>query len=214
MEDCTVTAVVPAYNEEERIASTVENLRCQVDEVLVIDDASTDDTAEVARRAGAIVLQQPVNKGYIPAIKRGFRKARCSVVVTVDGDGEFPSDRIPDLVMPICRGEADMVQGKRDRIPRPSERFLTWVARWGGKVGDSGTGMRALRTDLARTLELKGACICGVFSLEVLSRGGTIAEVSIKLRGVEKPRGVAWYHFQQFFYILVSLWRQGFFGER
>jgi glycosyltransferase involved in cell wall biosynthesis len=203
---CDVTAVVPAYNESARIARTVEEIRPHVDELLVVDDASTDDTAEAARQAGATVLRQPTNQGYISAVKRGFREAQTQVVVTMDGDGEFPSTRIPDLVEPVCRGEADMVQGRRETVPRPSEKFLTWLAGFGGDVGDSGTGMRALRTDVARTLELRGACICGIFALEVLQRGGRIAEVSIKLRNAGEPRGIAWYHFRQFFHTLRYLW--------
>jgi glycosyltransferase involved in cell wall biosynthesis len=208
MDTCSVTAVIPAYNEAERIAGTVRDVQPHVDTALVIDDGSTDATAERARRAGARVVQQPTNRGYIAAIKRGFREAETPVVVTMDGDGELPSERIPDLVGPVCQGEADMVQGRRASIPRPSEAVLTWLAGWGGDVGDSGTGMRALRTDLARSLSLDGACICGIFALEVLNRSGTITEVSINLRDVNKPRGVAWYHFWQFFHILNILRRQ------
>lgn len=204
--DCPTTAVVPAYNEAERIASTVRDIQPYVDFTLVVDDGSSDGTAARAREAGARVFRQPRNRGYIEAIKRGFQEADTPVVVTMDGDGELPSNRIPDLVAPVCDGEADMVQGRRETIPRPSEAFLTWLAGFGGDVGDSGTGMRAIRTDLARTLSLKGACICGIFALEVLNRGGEIAEVSINLRDVEKPREIAWYHFRQFFHILRALW--------
>jgi len=181
-----------------------------VDKTVVVDDASTDDTGARARAAGAQVLTQPQNQGYIAAIKRGFRAADTDVVVSIDADGEFPPDRIPHLVRPVFEGEADMVQGHRGTIVRPSEQFLTWLAGWDGPVGDSGTGLRALRTDLARTLDLDGNCICGIFSLEVLGRGGKIQEVPVRLNEIDKPRGIAWYHGKQFFYVVQALFRTAF----
>ena len=203
-----VTAVVPAYDEAGRIGATVIAIRGLVDEVLVIDDASRDATAVEARTAGATVLTQPHNQGYIAALKRGFAAAQGEIVVVVDGDGEMPPDRIPALVAPILAGQADMVQGHRNLVPRPSEQVLTWLASLRGPVGDSGTGMRALRTDLARQLELHGACICGLFALEVLARGGRIAEVPIQLQPVAKPRRIAWFHLRQLWLLLPWLLRR------
>ena len=207
---CTTAAVIPAYNEAERIRKTVQSVGRYVDETLVVDDASTDDTGARARAAGAEVLTQPQNQGYITAIKRGFRAADTDVVVTIDADGEFPPDRIPHLIRPVCEGAADMVQGHRGTIVRPSEQFLTWLAGLGGPVGDSGTGLRALRTDLAQALDLDGKCICGIFSLEVLGRGGKIQEVPVRLNEIDKPRGIAWYHGKQFFYVMQALVRTAF----
>ncbi|WP_251923607.1 glycosyltransferase family 2 protein [Salinibacter ruber] len=207
---CTTAAIIPAYNEAERIAKTVQSVDRYVDETLVVDDASTDDTGARARAVGATVLTQSKNQGYIAAIKRGFRAADTDIVVTIDADGEFPPDRIPHLVRPVCKGEADMVQGHRGTIVRPSEQFLTWLAGWGGPVGDSGTGLRALRTDLADALDLDGKCICGIFSLEVLGRGGKIQEVPVRLNEIDKPRGIAWYHGKQVFYVVQALVRTAF----
>ncbi len=202
-----VTAVIPAFNEAGRIGKTVKKVAQYVDEVLVIDDGSSDTTAAEAAQAGARVIRQP-NQGYIAAVKHGFREARSEIVVTIDGDGEFPAEKIPDLVSPIRAGRAEMVQGQRDIVPRPSERFLTWLAGLKGPVGDSGTGFRALKTELARKLEINGACICGIFSLEVIAQHGRIAEIPIRLETVAKPRRIAWYHIRQFFYILPWLWKR------
>jgi glycosyltransferase involved in cell wall biosynthesis len=177
------------------------------DEVIVVDDGSSDKTAASAEAAGAIVVRQATNMGYIAAIKRGFDAAHGAVVVVLDADGEFGAEAIPSLVAPIIAGRADMVQGHRNLVPRPSERVLTWLAARRGPVGDSGTGLRALRTDLARTLELHGACICGIFSLEVLHAGGRIEEIPIHLRSVAKPRRVAWFHIRQLFNLAPWLFR-------
>jgi glycosyltransferase involved in cell wall biosynthesis len=204
----TVTAIIPAYNEAGRIGSTVRAAAPYADEILVIDDGSRDGTGKEAAQAGATVLCQPTNQGYIAAIKRGFAQARGEVVVTLDGDGEFPAGSIPDLVRPILDGEADMVQGRREAPPRPSEAILSWLANRKAPVGDTGTGFRALRTDLARQLTLKGVCICGILSLEVVSLGGRITEIPISLRQVDKPRRIAWYHIRQMGYLLPWLLRR------
>lgn len=209
-EGCTVTAIMPAYNEAGRIGETIRSVAAHVDQVVVVDDASTDATAEEVRDAGATVVTHPTSKGYIAAAKSGLSQVDEGIVVTVDADGEPPAGRIPDLFRPVCRGDADVVQGHRDQIVRSSERFLTWLAGWGGEVGDSGTGLRALWVDLAKTLELRGACICGVFSLEVLRRGGHIEEVPIQLNEIGKPRGIAWYHFRQVFYVVAALLQKWF----
>ena len=200
-----VSAVIPAYNEESRIWQTVQMVSQYVDEVVVVDDCSRDNTPEVAQQAGARVVRQAVNQGYIAAIKRGFQEASHPVIVTIDADGEFPAQKIPELVEPVLRGEADMVQGHRNFIPRPSEKVLTWLAQRKAPVGDTGTGFRALRTEMARKLVLKGACICGVFSLEVAYLGGRIQEIPVTLQKVNKPRKIAWFHVRQFFYLLPFL---------
>ena len=203
----TVTAIIPAYNEAKRIINTLNQVKPFVDEIIVIDDASTDKTGEIARKEGAKVLNQTKNKGYIDAIKYGFREASGDIALLIDADGEFSPQKIPDLIKPIIGGLSDMVQGHRNIIPRPSERFLTWLAKRKANIGDSGTGFRAIRTELARSLEIKGVCICGVFSLEVASKGGRITEIPIQLLKIKKSRKIAWFHFQQFFYLLPWLFK-------
>jgi glycosyltransferase involved in cell wall biosynthesis len=173
-----------------------------------VDDGSTDCTADLARQHGSIVLAQTINKGYIDAIKYGFKEAGGEIIITIDADGEFSANDIPKLVKPIVDGRADMVQGCRDVIPRPSERFLSWLAQKKVNVGDSGTGLRAIRTSLAKDLEIKGVCICGVLSLEVISKGGRIVDLPITLEKINKPRKVAWFHFKQLFYILPWLFKK------
>jgi glycosyltransferase involved in cell wall biosynthesis len=207
MPDHSISIIIPAFNEGPYIVDTLESVKPYADEVIVINDASTDDTASIATAAGARTIIQPAHKGYIPAIKRGFSEANGDIVVTMDADGEFPADKIPELIQPILDGDADMVQGHRNAVPRPSERLLTWLAQHKADVGDSGTGFRALRTPLARGLELHGRCICGIFSLEVLARGGRITEIPIDLKMIQKPRKIAWFHAIQCFHVLRWLFR-------
>jgi glycosyltransferase involved in cell wall biosynthesis len=192
---------MPAYNEAPRVAKTVRETREYADEVVVVDDGSVDRTAEEAKRAGARVIRQK-NRGYIAAVKRGFREVRGEVVVTMDADGEHRPEDIPRLVKPIVEGEADLVLGVRSRITRPSERFLNWLTNLRVEVSDSGTGFRALRRNLALKLELDGRCICGISVLEPASLGAQIAEVPIELEEVGKRRRTAWFHIIQAGHIL------------
>ena len=203
-----ISAIIPAYNEATRIAKTLEKMRQFVDELIVINDASTDNTAEIARANGAKVISHQKNKGYIDAIKSGFKEASGDIVITFDADGEFLASVIPELVKPIIDGEADMVQGHRNYVVRSSEKVITWFAQRKADVGDSGTGLRALRTELAQSLELKGACICGIFALEVLCKGGKIKEIPIMLQKIEKPRKIAWFHLRQLFYVFPWYFRK------
>lgn len=199
--------IIPAYNEAPRIAETVRRAREYADEVLVVDDGSTDRTVEEAREAGVRVIRQD-HSGYIAAIKRGFREAQGEVVVTMDADGEHRPEDIPHLVAPILEGRADLVLGQRPQIPRLSERFLNWLAGFKVKVRDSGTGFRALRRDLALRLELRGKCICGISVLEPAAMGARIFEVPIQLARVDKPRRIAWFHIPQVWYVLQWIIRR------
>ncbi len=192
-----VAAIVPARNEAARIARTLEELRPLVDEIVVVDDASTDSTAALAARAGATVIRNSRRLGYVGSIRRGFRAADCDIVVTVDADGEMPLELLRAIVAPIEAGAADMVQGHRDHVARASERLVTAAAGLGGPVGDSGTGFRAIRRDLAAGLEIRGTCICGSLALEALARGARIAEIPIHPRRMPGRRRIAWSHARQ-----------------
>lgn len=200
-----VSAIIPAFNEESRIHNVVRETIERVDEVIVVNDGSRDETATVAMKAGAKVVSLAENQGYIAAIKAGFQAATGDVVITLDADGELSPNYIPLLVAPVLAGEAEMVQGHRNIVPRPSEKFLTWLAGLKGPVGDSGTGLRAIKADIAKSLNIEGACICGVLALEVLKHGGRIVDVPIELKSINKPRKIAWFHLRQFFYVLSWL---------
>lgn len=199
-----VTVVVPAYNEADRVGATVREL-VQDYSVVVVDDCSTDNTATEARKAGATVIQQPDNKGYIVALKRGFREASSNVIVTFDADGEHRPGDIQNLVRPIEEDTFDLVLGARGTIPRPSERLLNRLTQLQVPVQDSGTGLRAIRRSLALQLELDTACTCGTLVLEAASKGARIGEVSIETRPIEGPRGIAWKHGEQLVHVLRYL---------
>ena len=195
-----VEVVVPAYNEAGRIGPAVAPLADRFD-VLVVDDGSTDETVREARAAGARVAEQPTNRGYLEALKRGFRESEAEVLVTFDADGEHRPEDIARLVDPILANRLDLVLGARATIPRPSERLLNRLAGLRVDVTDTGTGFRALRRDLAVELDLDTACTCGTFVLEAAAKGARIGEVPVTTQDVQKPRGIAWDHAEQLFHV-------------
>lgn len=109
-----ITAVLPAYNEEVSLGSIVLNTKKYVDNVIVVDDGSTDNTVEIAELAGAQVISHSSNKGKGEALKTGFQAAKTSeIIVTIDSDGQHKPEEIPKLIAPIINGEADIVNGSR-----------------------------------------------------------------------------------------------------
>lgn len=200
-----VSAVIPAYNEERSISRVIGEVKEYVNEVLVVDDGSTDRTAKASQRAGAEVLVHENNQGYLEALKTGFKNSECDVIVTLDADGEMSPEYIPALLEPIENDEADLVLGRRESIPRLSERFLSSVANLSVGVHDTGSGFRAIRVELAKAMNLSGVCPCGTFVLEAKELGGRITEIPIRNIESGKPKVVAWKHFVQLFYVLKLL---------
>jgi glycosyltransferase involved in cell wall biosynthesis len=113
-----LVAIVPAWNESGAIGEVVDEIRDYdpTVDVVVIDDASTDDTAEVAELHGATVLRLPFNIGIGGAVQTGFRFALdegYDAAVRLDGDGQHAASEIPKLLRPIEAGEAELVIGSR-----------------------------------------------------------------------------------------------------
>ncbi|BDG07159.1 glycosyltransferase family 2 protein [Anaeromyxobacter paludicola] len=113
-----VLAIVPAYNEARNLPGALAALRDAAPgcDVCVVDDGSTDDTAAVAARLGAVVLREPVNLGIGGAVQTGYRWAAArgyDVAVQVDGDGQHDPGQLAALLQPILRGEGDLVIGSR-----------------------------------------------------------------------------------------------------
>jgi glycosyltransferase involved in cell wall biosynthesis len=106
-------AAIPCYNTERTIAEVVTKARKYVDEVIVIDDGSTDLTAFMASVAGASVISHDKNLGKGAAMKTALSQAHADIVVFIDGDGQHNPEDIPGLLKPIAQGSADYVIGSR-----------------------------------------------------------------------------------------------------
>jgi len=109
----TIGVILPALDEEASVGEVVRQVpRSLVDEVIVVDNGSSDRTAEVARQAGARVVHQP-QRGYGAACRAGVEASASDVLVFLDADGSFDATEIPALVAPLCSGQADLVLGSR-----------------------------------------------------------------------------------------------------
>ncbi|MCK4527837.1 glycosyltransferase family 2 protein, partial [candidate division WOR-3 bacterium] len=107
-----ITTILPAYNEEIRIGSIVLRTKQHADRVIVIDDGSTDRTAEVAELAGAEVIRHPVNKGKDASLKTGFAAADgADIIVTLNSDGRHDPAKIPEIIDPIKNSNYDVAVG-------------------------------------------------------------------------------------------------------
>lgn len=199
-------ALIPAYNEEKSAADVIANVSQYVDKVIVLDDCSWDNTEERAREAGAEVITNPKNLGYLKNILNGIEKTDADILVTIDADGEHPPARIPALLEPIRSGEADLVLGRRRKIPRLSERMISWITRLKTGVQDAGTGFRAFKKSFTKGIsKINGYCTCGVFVLFFYQRKARIKEVPIREIPNAKPRGIAWRHIPQLFLVLWQI---------
>ncbi|MBN1485648.1 MAG: glycosyltransferase family 2 protein [Chloroflexia bacterium] len=130
--DLDLSIVMPAHNEAGRVGGVVAEARRRFPqaEILVVDDASSDETAQEAEQAGARVVRHPYNKGNGAAVKTGIRNARGEVVVLMDADGQHKPEDIPRLLQRM--GDYDLVVGARD----PSTQ-ASWLRRMGNAVFNS-----------------------------------------------------------------------------
>ena len=150
-----VIAAIPAYNEERHIAEVVGKTLRHVDQVYVIDDGSSDETAETARAAGAEVIRHQTNMGKGEAVNTAFnlaREIRPLVMVLLDGDNQHDPDEIPALINSVLKNKCDMVVGsrflRRNEIPAYrmlGQHVLTLTTNIGSgiKLTDSQSGFRA-----------------------------------------------------------------------
>ena len=150
-----IVAAIPAFNEETTIAKVIARAMDHVDEVLVVDDGSQDDTSLIAGKLGAVVLKHEKNLGKGAAIRDCFDWARrngADVLVTLDGDGQHDPSRIPALVGALQKSEADVVIGSRMARPpdMPKHRWMgvrmldhATQVKVGDRVVDAQSGFRA-----------------------------------------------------------------------
>ena len=170
-----IVTVIPAYNEARFIGSVVLQAQDLSDLVIVVDDGSTDNTAAIARSAGATVIRHECNRGKGAALNTGFefiRKVEPEVVVCMDGDGQHFPNEIRHLIEPVISQHADIVVGSRylesqNQVPLSrilGHRFFNRLTEFSSGVtsSDSQSGFRAFSP---RALKRLSFCSRG-FSVE------------------------------------------------
>lgn len=157
-EPASVTVLIPAFNEAAAIGNVVTGLRQSAtwQEIVVVDDGSTDGTAEAARQAGARVIRHPYNKGNGAAVKSGIREAAGAFILVMDGDGQHTAKDALRLVMFLdeydlvvgaraANGQASMARGIGNHILNSLASYLT-----GRTIPDLTSGLRAARASCLR----------------------------------------------------------------
>jgi glycosyltransferase involved in cell wall biosynthesis len=166
---------IPCFNEEATLPATLADLPREIPGVdvvewLVIDDGSSDRTAEVARELGVDhVVSHPRNRGLAAAFQTGLDAALrvgADVIVNTDADNQYDASCIPDLVLPVVNDGVDMVVGERpireieefSRVKKVLQRFGSWVVRTmsGVDVADAPSGFRAMSRRAALRLQVFG----------------------------------------------------------
>jgi glycosyltransferase involved in cell wall biosynthesis len=160
--------IIAAYNEGPNLGPVIDGVRKFIregDEILVVDDGSTDNTSEVARSHGARVVRQEPNQGKGMAIRRGIREATGDAILFIDGDGQDPPDDLARLIVEMEKG-ADMVNGskfigtlKDGAISLPNyygNRFMSGMINllFGVRITDSQSGFRAFNLEKVRKINL------------------------------------------------------------
>jgi len=181
--------LIPAYNEHEHITAVVAAAWRYLP-VLVVDDGSQDDTADLAGAAGAQVLRQTPNQGKGAALLTGFRRcldSGCQAVITLDGDGQHDPDEIPRFLECYAEKGPNLVIGQRQfsKMPQP-RRTTNTIGRWmyslavGQDIPDNQSGYRLVGRPLAELM------------LEDQSETGFELEVDMVTLCLKHRLGLAW----------------------
>ena len=124
-----VSVIIPAFNEENTVAKVVEVVKAVsfVDEIIVVNDGSSDKTAEEAEKAGAIVINHEVNKGKGEALHTGYKNADCDIIAFIDADiHNLTSKKVEAMIKPILDGKAEITKTK---FARESGRVTELTAK-------------------------------------------------------------------------------------
>lgn len=192
----SVVALIPAYNEADSIADVIREARAYADDVIVVDDASDDDTEAIAREHADGVVVHPTNLGVGAALHTGYRVAirgGYDRLVQLDADGQHDPSRIPEMLALLEDGDADVVVGSRWLNPSYREfslvrrlgiRFFTTEANLlgGTDLTDVTSGYRAYDVSLLEDLGRPDNSHWALEqTLEIARNDGTIAEISVPM---------------------------------
>lgn len=207
LDEFHIAAVLPAYNESAHIEGVIESLPAYVRTVIVVDDASTDRTAEVVTRLAqqsprVRLVRHERNQGVGGAMISGLREAiavGAQLVVKVDADGQMPIEWLPELLSPLAWGEADYAKGNRFRDFRALQKmpllrragnmvlsFLTKAAVGYWDCFDPCNGFVAIRGDVLAELPLDRVARSFFFETSILSElyllGAVVRDVPMPAR--------------------------------
>jgi len=187
--------VVPAFNEEGKIVGVIQDLKKYYNNIIVVDDNSSDNTLTLAKNTKALVISHVLNRGQGAALETGTKLALskgAEIIVHFDADGQFLPTEIAKIIEPIIKNEADIVMGTRfadktAELPFFKEYFIMPVARFIMKIlykanlSDPQNGFRAFSRQVAKELNIEndGAAHCTEIIVKTLKNNWRYKEVPI-----------------------------------
>lgn len=191
IDDKKISLVIPCYNEEIGLAEILKNDLSFIDEVLVVDNNSTDNTAVIALENNCKLFKEK-QKGYGAAYKTGLANAAGDIIVTMDGDNTYPTTEIERLVKALLEKKLDFISASRLDNGRPSSmglvnylgnKILTITTRllYFRKIKDSQSGMWILRREVLEKIKPKsnGMAFSQEIKIEAIKNGLNFAELDI-----------------------------------
>jgi len=187
-----ITVAMISMNEQAAVGKVIADIQAAAPgaQVLLVD-SSSDRTPEIARAAGAEVIRQFPPKGYGPAMMRALTSARGEVVVTLDCDDTYPTDRILPMADYVLSGQADVVDASRLEKKPAAMPWVNYLANWAfawlasllflRRITDLHSGMRAYRTSLFKEMEFQaqGSALPVELLLKPLARGKKVKVIFI-----------------------------------
>jgi len=150
-----IVVVIPAFNEAKTITEAVNSLKQYAQEVMVVDDGSSDETGLRALKAGASVISHKKRLGYDKAIEDGFKEAikqGADIVVTFDADGQHEAGDVSKLTKPIIEGKAEMVIGQRPHFTHFFEKIFSLYTKLAYNIKDPLCGLKAYRKEIYESI--------------------------------------------------------------
>lgn len=186
MDEITVV-VIPAFNEENTIKNVIRGLKRYVTHIVVVNDASNDNTRAIAKEEGALIVDHSKNRGYDKSLDDGFilaSKLGADVIITFDADDQHDPNDVPKFIKPILQGKFDIIVGKRPEYARISEYLFSFISKRKASIDDPLCGFKAYNIKVYDEVGYfdKISSIGTQLMFEGAKRGFKVGQVKINLK--------------------------------